>query len=124
MQNVSKYPKPMVALHWIMAIVILGMIACGWYMAELEGEDPLRPVLYDLHKSFGVTALVLVLFRIVLRFSSEKPSLPESFSKLEIKAANAGHVLLYVLMVAVPLSGYAMSTLFGFPVKWFGLELP
>jgi cytochrome b561 len=114
----------MVLLHWLMAVVILGMIACGWYMSELEGEDPLRPLLYDLHKAFGVTAFVLVVIRLLVRFTSRKPALPNSFRPLEVKAAATGHALLYVLMIAVPLSGYAMSTLFGFSVKWFGLELP
>ncbi len=124
MDPVAHYPRFMVALHWLMAVVIFGMIGSGWYMSTLSGEDTLRPLLYDLHKSFGVTALFLVILRLFIRVRSPKPALPASFKPLEVKAAHAGHGLLYLLMIVVPVSGYAMSTMFGFPVKWFGVELP
>lgn len=124
MEAPSKYPSPMRIMHWFMAFLLLAMIALGWRMSELDGEDLMRMKLYELHKSFGVTLLALVLLRLAIRLASALPKLPDGINPFEAKAAKLAYVLFYILMIAIPVSGYSMSTLFGFPVKWFGYELP
>ena len=124
MQANDSYPSAMKILHWFMAFLLIGMIALGWYMSELAGDDPLRGTLISLHKSFGVTIFILVFIRIAVRLSSVKPKLPEQIKSLEACIAKFGYAVFYFLMIAIPFSGYKMSTQFGFPVKLFGLELP
>ncbi len=119
-----KFPLAMRILHWLMAAIILGMIAVGWYMHGLEDTDPSRETLYALHKSFGVTVLALVTLRVVLRFTTRIPPLPATLPRLELLAARVAHLLLYAFMFAVPLSGFTMSAASGFGVKWFGIPLP
>ena len=65
MQANDSYPSAMKILHWFMAFLLIGMIALGWYMSELAGDDPLRGTLISLHKSFGVTIFILVFIRYI-----------------------------------------------------------
>lgn len=90
----------------------------------LPKDSPNHLQVYELHKSFGVLALALIFIRIINRFIKKPPALPDSMPKIEQILAHLGHLGLYFLMVAVPLSGFLMSNSFGFPVKFFGLELP
>ena len=108
-----------------MAALILSMLALGIYMTDfLPKGSPKHLEIYELHKSFGVVALALIFIRIVNRLLKKAPALPESMPKTEKILAHLGHFGLYVLMILVPLSGFLMSNSFGFPVKFFGLELP
>lgn len=120
----QKYPLAMRWLHWIVALCVIGMLAVGLYMTGLPREDALRTPLYLLHKSFGVTLFALVMLRIMVRWRSQVPPLPERFSRWEKVAANLGHKWLYALLLLMPLTGYAMSDSVGFGVQWFGVPLP
>lgn len=120
-----KYALSSRILHWLMAAVILFLIGLGIYMAHfLSKEAPNRMDIYSLHKSLGVLVLGLVFVRIVNRLIFKVPALPNSLPKLEKIAAHFAHFGIYLLMIAVPLSGYLMSNLFGFPVHFFGMNLP
>lgn len=90
----------------------------------LDKESENRMMIYSLHKSFGVVALILLSFRIINKFINKPPTLPQTMRKLEQNASHLGHILLYLLMFLVPISGYIMSNSYGHPVKLFGLELP
>jgi cytochrome b561 len=108
-----------------MAAIILTLLAVGIYMSEFLPKDaPNRMEIYNLHKSLGVIALVLIFFRIINRFIYKAPALPQSISKLEITLAHLAHFGLYFLMIIAPLSGYLMSNSFGYPAVFFGYELP
>lgn len=122
--TVLRYHRGLRLLHWLMAIVILGLIALGLIMGEVDKADPLRGQLYALHKSFGVLVLLLLAVRVIVRFLTHIPPLPDTLKVWEIKAAHAGHALLYFFMLAVPLSGYAMSAAGGHGVKMFGFSMP
>lgn len=122
--DAQRYPISLRILHWLMAVLILGMIAGGWVMKELSGKDPLRADLYGLHKSFGVILLALIVLRIVVRTLTRIPPLPQGLSAMEKRGAKAGHLLLYAGMVAVPLSGFVMSMAGGHGIKFFGMPLP
>lgn len=111
-------------LHWGMAIVLLGLVALGIYMHDLP-FSPEKLQFYSWHKWAGVSAFFLVLFRLVWRITHRPPALPASMPTLLQWAAHAGHALLYILMLAIPLSGWLMSSAKGFQTVWFGvLPLP
>lgn len=119
-----KYPLSIRILHWLMALLIIGLLCLGLYMEGLPKEDPMRMTLYGLHKSFGVTVFILFLLRWFLRARLGVPPLPDAITAFEKLSAKLGHYALYVFMAAMPLSGYLMSSFGGHPVKLFGLELP
>jgi cytochrome b561 len=112
-------------LHWGMAVLIFGLIGIGLYMAGLPDEDPNRGQLYALHKAFGSLLLILAILRIIWIFIDPPPPPPGALQPFEVRLSKIIKILLYILMLAVPFSGYAMSTFFGYPVSFFGLfDLP
>jgi cytochrome b561 len=124
MNPTAAYTRTAIGLHWLVAFAIIGTFALGLYMHELPlSPDKLR--LYSWHKWTGVTIFLLVLMRILWRLTHRPPALPASMPRWQHRAAEAVHLLLYVLMVAVPLSGWLMSSAKGFQTVWFGvLPLP
>lgn len=121
--SVKKYHVVLRVLHWLMALIILGMIAFGWYMMK-EKDFTVRLDYYMLHKSIGVGVLMLVALRIVTRLFTKVPTYPSSFPRYEKIAGHLGHLGLYALMIAVPLAGYMMSDAGGFGVKFFSIDMP
>ena len=107
-------------LHWLMAVLILGLLALGIYMSDLP-LSPQKLELYSWHKWAGVTVFLLVWLRLAWRVTHRPPALPDSLSSTVQLAAHAGHALLYVLMIAIPLSGWLMSSAKGFQTVWFGV---
>ena len=116
----THYTRTAKTLHWLMAILFFGLLALGFYMHDLP-LSPEKLQLYSWHKWAGVTAFLLVLFRLFWRITHRPPALPASMPHLMQFAAHAGHFLLYVLMVAIPLSGWLMSSAKGFQTVWFGV---
>ena len=119
-----KYPLAMRTLHWLMALIIFGLIALGIYMSDLPKEDPSRMDLYNLHKSFGFTILILFFVRLGIRLKSKIPELPSEISAKEKKLAKAGHHTLYLLIFLVPFAGVLFSNLYGYGIYFFGLDIP
>jgi len=112
------------SLHWLMAILLFGLLALGFYMHDLP-LSPQKLQFYSWHKWAGVTAFLLVLVRLAWRATHVPPALPASMPKLMQFAAHAGHFMLYALMLAIPLTGWLMSSAKGFQTVWFGvLPLP
>jgi cytochrome b561 len=144
MSTNNRYTNTAVVLHWLIAIAIFGMFALGWYMSELPKEAPKqmaydlfdlgiytwqlseeaspRTFYFNLHKSIGITLLVLIAFRVFWRITHKPPALLNSYSAIERKLATGAHHLLYLLMVALPVSGIIMAISSKYGVKWFGLE--
>ncbi|RDX38149.1 cytochrome b [Kangiella sp. HD9-110m-PIT-SAG07] len=120
----TKYTLLMRILHWLIAVLILGMIGVGWYMAGLPDEHPTKYDIYAIHKSIGITLLGLIVIRLLVRFFSPIPKLPQELAWWEKLLTKSVHFLLYTLMLLVPISGYLMSDFAGFPVEWFGVEVP
>lgn len=113
------------AIHWIMAALIIVLIAVGLYMADLDKEDPSRLQLFAMHKSFGVLAMVLLVVRLVWLRISPAPALPDVFTAKEKGIVSGVKGILYLLMLLAPLSGYVMSCAAGKPIVFFGLfEVP
>jgi len=116
----QEYTSTAKALHWLMAALLFGLLALGFYMHDLPlSPDKLK--LYSWHKWAGVTAFLLLAFRLLWRVTHRPPALPDSMPKLMQFAAHAGHLMLYVLMIAIPLSGWLMSSTKGFQTVYFGI---
>ncbi len=120
MNSNLRYTKTAIILHWLIGFAIFGMFALGWYMTDLPKNTPERAFYFNLHKSVGITILALVAFRIYWRITHRPPALLDSLSALEKKLATGGHHLLYLLMIAVPVTGIIMSSFTKFGAKWFG----
>ena len=123
-----RYTLVAIVLHWLLALVILGLFAVGLYMADLP-FSPLRLKLYNWHKWAGMTFLALTILRLVWRITHRPPALPQAVTLAmptwQIRAHHAIQHLMYLLFFAVPLIGWAYSSAAGYPVVWFGvLALP
>ena len=114
------YTKTAKSLHWLMAILLFGLLALGFYMHDLP-LSPQKLQLFSWHKWAGVTAFLLVLIRLAWRIGHRPPPLPPGMPKLMQLVAHAGHLALYVLMLAIPLSGWLMSSAKGFQTVYFGV---
>ncbi|MEO0755038.1 MAG: cytochrome b/b6 domain-containing protein [Pseudomonadota bacterium] len=124
MKETYSYTSVAVALHWIIAFSIVGLILVGWQMTDMELGAPGQEQLYQMHKSFGITVLLLTVARIVWRILNPPPPLPEGMKAWEKTLAHGAHVGLYGLMLAMPLSGWLyVSTAYEFdvPTVLFGL---
>jgi cytochrome b561 len=118
-----RYTLPAIVLHWLMALGLIGAIAMGWYVSELPMSVQ-RLKLINWHKWFGITLLLLFVLRALWRATHRPPPEPP-MPAWQARAASAVHTLLYLLMAAVPLLGWAYSNAASFPVVWFGvLPLP
>ena len=120
----NKYTPTAIALHWLMFLALAGTLSLGFYMHDLP-LSPGKLQLYSWHKWAGVTLFLLALLRVVWRFTHRPPALPAATPALLKLAAEAVHLALYGLMLAIPLSGWLMSSAKGFQTVWFGvLPLP
>lgn len=115
------YTGGAVALHWIIAVLIFGGFALGWTMTGIPGITPEKVRFYSWHKWIGVTVLALAILRILWRLTHRAPPLPDSIGIWPRRAAHAGHFMLYVLMIAIPVSGYLYSSASNFPVVYLGI---
>jgi cytochrome b561 len=118
-----RYGMPAVVLHWVLAILIAGMAALGWYMMTIE-HDPAGPWYFNLHKSIGLIVLALVLIRALWRLGHKPAELPASVPPWEAKAASLVQWLLYICMLLVPLTGFIGSSYSKRGVTFFGVQLP
>ncbi len=107
-------------LHWLMAALLLGLLALGLYMTDLP-LSPEKLLLYSWHKWLGVSAFLLLWCRLLGRLTHRAPAAPEGVSAGMARLATLGHLALYALMLLIPLSGWLMSSAKGVPTVWFGL---
>ncbi|MBK6907514.1 MAG: cytochrome b [Rhodocyclaceae bacterium] len=115
-----RYTTVAIGLHWLMVVLLMGMVSVGVYMSDLQ-LSPQKLQLYSWHKWGGVTAFLLVVVRLAWRATHSPPPLPTSMPPLLQRAAHAGHIALYLLMIAIPLSGWLMSSAKGFQTVYFGV---
>ena len=121
--DIKHYNSVAIILHWVMALAFFFMLGSGIVMEYIEIEQSLKFQLFQWHKSAGLLLLAAFVLRILWRFVSKVPKLPESFQKWEKLAAKGGHWGLYALMLLMPLSGWAMvsSSSYGLPTYIFNL---
>ena len=122
----QRYRALAIGLHWLVALLLLSNIGIAWYFNTLHGLERTAPL--QLHKSIGITVLLLSLARLAARLAFPAPKLPSYVTGWERRLAQAVHVLFYVAMIGLPLTGWFMVsasqlirvypiTLFGF-VEW------
>ena len=112
-------------LHWGMALMVIVLIAVGTYMTGLDKADPSKMEIMGLHKSFGVIFMQFAILRVIWSRINNSPKLPDVLTTWEKLLSTTITGSLYLLMLAIPFSGYAMTNLFGYPVSLFGLvDLP
>ena len=143
--HVARYTKTAIILHWVVGLLIIAMLALGLYMSGIPRDLPKvysidlfdlgvytlqfsealtpRTFYFNLHKSMGVTLLLLILFRLYWRLSHPAPEFPASMQAWEKIAADLAHKGLYLLMLALPVTGVLMSLYSKYGLLWFGIPL-
>lgn len=141
----QKYSKSAIILHWLTALMILALFGLGWYMVELPQKGPKSTALdlfdlgiytmqfseaissrtfyFNLHKSLGVSLLLIMAVRLFVHIREGSPAFPATMRDWEIKLAELTHKALYMLMVVVPLLGVGTAVYSKYGIKWFGLTL-
>jgi cytochrome b561 len=114
------YPPASKLLHWLVALCVLTTLPVSLVMVRLS-EGPAQNFLYNVHKSLGVLILVLMVLRLINRFVSGAPAPEPSLEPLQRIVSSAVHGLLYVLLIAMPIVGYAANSAYGAPTPFFGL---
>jgi cytochrome b561 len=124
MRRILAYTRTAIALHWLMALLVLVTFPVGVVMHEMAlSPDKLRMLSY--HKWLGVSVFMLLVVRLVWRAAHKPAPLPATMPHWQMMAAKAVHVLLYALLFAIPLSGWLMSSAKGFQTVYLGvLPLP
>src|SRR5437762_1941958 len=122
--GVRRYTRTAIALHWLIAALVIAVFAWGWWMQEIPKQPPgVRADAFNLHKSVGLAILLLMLVRVGWRALHAPPPLP-SMPAWNSRLALANHGVMYVALFVLTVGGYLGSAWSGFPVKFFGLELP
>lgn len=143
--HVARYTKTAVVLHGVVGLIIIVMLVFGLYMSDIPRDLPKvesidlfdlgiytiqfsealtpRTFYFNLHKSLGVTVLLLILFRVYWRLTHPAPEYPASMKPWEKTAADLVHKGLYLLMLAIPVTGILMSLYSKFGLLWFGIPL-
>ncbi len=120
--NTARYTMTAIGLHWLMALLIFAAFPLGLYMHDLK-LSPTKLQLYSYHKWIGMTVLLLAILRILWRATHKPPAL--HIPRWQEIGSSIVHALLYLLIMAVPLSGWLMSSAKGVQTVWFGvLPLP
>lgn len=118
---IIRYHSATIVLHWAMAVGFLFMLGSGLYMVngDLSRADQFQ--LYQTHKAAGVVMLVALVVRICIRFLTRQPALPQSIPQQERRLAKLGHSALYVMLLAIPVTGWIMvsASPFGLPTFVF-----
>lgn len=117
------------ALHWTIALAVIGMLAAGLYAVHgiavaTPAGDKLFYTVIDIHKSFGLLILLLMVVRLLWRLSERTPQLPLATPSWERLLARCSQILLYVGLFVMPVSGYLWASAYGEPVRFFGIKLP
>jgi cytochrome b561 len=120
MKTAAGYTRTAIALHWLVALIIVASFPVGLYMVELA-LSPAKLKIYSYHKWAGVTVFVLAVARVLWRATHPAPALPDSVPRWQQSVGNATHLLLYLLILAIPVSGWLMSSALGFQTVYFGV---
>ncbi|MGE3319510.1 MAG: cytochrome b [Candidatus Berkiella sp.] len=118
--TINRFGTVAILLHWVIAIIIIGLLGLGLYMVPLP-MNLWKLKLYGWHKEFGILVLALAVIRVAWRLSNITPKLPEHLALWQKLAAQSVHFAFYLFMFAMPISGWMISSAAGLPVSFFGL---
>jgi cytochrome b561 len=120
--NRDDYTAGAKSLHWLIALLILVLFPLGWVMGDFSGAQKAQA--YNLHKSLGAAVLMLMALRLAWRGIAGAPALPSAMAPLEQRVAKLGHLALYALLIALPLTGWALISTSTKPSLFFGYPFP
>ena len=120
--SAARYGTPAIILHWVSAVLVIGLIGWGIWMADLPKGDE-RSWAIGVHKSFGLIAILLIIVRLAWRLGHPPPDNP-ALAGAERKLASTAHRLLYVLLVLVPAAGFTSVSFTKYPLGFFGIPRP
>jgi cytochrome b561 len=119
------YRPAAIGLHWLVALLMIVELAIGWYMNDaMVDHSPPQEAMERFHVSLGFTVFAVILVRIAVRLGSRPPPLPADMPVWERGLAHAAHVLFYALMLALPLTGWALTSTHRGPVELWGMPMP
>ncbi len=110
-----------VSLHWLMALLMIGLFILGWYMMDLSYTDSDYNLAYMVHKSLGILVFELAIVQIGWRLYVNHPAPLRSHKSWEVLAARVVHIILFSMIVLIAFSGYAISSAEGDAVSFFNL---
>jgi cytochrome b561 len=117
------YTRTARIIHWLMTILIIGMLALGWYMMAIE-DEPGSDWYFNTHKSIGITLILLVVLRLLWRLAHQPGLLPKHLPHWQVTASKVSHYLLYATMFAMPLAGFTGALFSKHGIAFFGQQLP
>lgn len=117
------YTRPAIFLHWLLALLLSVMAALGWYMMSIE-KQPGSAWYFNLHKSIGISVLLLVGVRLFWRLQHKPEALPSQVPALQAALARRTQQLLYVCMLVLPVTGLTGSLYSKDGILFFGIALP
>ena len=117
--KVSNYSSMMKLLHWTVAVLVIIMLAVSFFLGDLPKSY--KPTAFMLHKSTGILILALMLWRLFVALTSERPKLPESVSKWEDYLSRLVQIGFYFFLIIMPLSGWIMSVAANKVPSFYGL---
>jgi cytochrome b561 len=117
----TRFPVRSRILHWLTAVLVFAALLVGFFMVNSLGS---YAALVAVHMTIGVTILVVVIVRIVNRFTAKPPNWPPTIGRLEGKIVSYSERLMYLLLLAQPLVGWAMVSASGRSAVVFGFPLP
>lgn len=117
----GRYTRTAQALHWVTAALMFAVLPIAWVMVNMPKSAQFCGLLFTLHKSVGLTIVVLVAIRIAWRAKHPVPPLDVGLARWEKLVANASHWMLYVVLVGMPISGYLLDSAGGYSISYFGL---
>jgi cytochrome b561 len=121
----DRYTSTAIALHWLIAVLLLGQFIFGLMLEDIPRGTPARGFYVNLHKSSGMLIGLLIVARITWRLTHTPPSLPNSMPPWQRHVARFSHAVLYLCMLLMPLSGYLASNFSKYGVKFFNVvQLP
>ncbi|HLS84423.1 MAG TPA: cytochrome b [Arenimonas sp.] len=115
----ERWGAPSIALHWLTLLLVLALVILGLVMTELP-NSAFKVKVYALHKSLGLTVLGLTALRLLWRLFAGAPGPVPGTPRWQNAGAQLMHGALYVLLLAMPLSGWLYNSASGFPLKFFG----
>ena len=109
-------------LHWTIAILIMALVPMGIFTSIIPEGTAFRNAYYVVHKTIGVIVIALVGIRLIWNLASPRPALDASLTDRERKLAKVAHCALYVMMLAMPITGFVMTSFHGYPTFFFEWE--
>lgn len=111
-------------LHWLTPPIVLAQVAVAWVMLSLPGSNPQQGTMFALHKSIGITIWLLIALRLAWRLTHPAPKAGPDMPKALDLMGRANHWLMYLILFAMPISGYVESAMGSHGVAVWGVPLP